>query len=130
MSTKIIVAVVIVAVIVAGGWLVVTNKQDNQEQTMALETLATCLKEKGAVFYGAFWCGHCQNQKAMFGSAAKALPYVECASLEQGVDQTPACAEAQITSYPTWVFADGEKMPGERSLEFLAERAGCEYVAL
>lgn len=42
-------------------------------------TLARRLKEAGAHMYGAFWCSHCQEQKAMFGKQAQAdLPYVEC----------------------------------------------------
>ncbi|MEK7133297.1 MAG: hypothetical protein AAB771_01260, partial [Patescibacteria group bacterium] len=39
-----------------------------------LDEFTQCLKDKGAVFYGAFWCPHCQNQKAMFGKSAKLLP--------------------------------------------------------
>lgn len=34
-----------------------------------LDTFAQCLKEKDSTFYGAFWCPHCQNQKAMFGKS-------------------------------------------------------------
>lgn len=41
--------------------------------------LARRLKAAGAKMYGAFWCSHCQEQKAEFGAAAqKDLPYVEC----------------------------------------------------
>jgi len=128
MSTKIIIIAVLCGVVLAAGWLVVASKEHNAEETAQLETLATCLTEKGAVFYGAFWCSHCQAQKAAFGGAADSLPYVECASLEQGVDQTPACAAAEITSYPTWIFADGERLSGERPLAELAEKTGCEYI--
>ena len=35
-----------------------------------LDGFAQCLKDKGAIFYGAFWCPHCQNQKKMFGRSA------------------------------------------------------------
>jgi len=34
------------------------------------DTLAQCIADSGAKFYGAFWCPHCQNQKQAFGSAA------------------------------------------------------------
>lgn len=41
--------------------------------------LAQRLKAAGAKMYGAFWCSHCQEQKAEFGAEAQAaLPYVEC----------------------------------------------------
>ena len=42
------------------------------------DAFATCLKDEGAVFYGAFWCTHCQATKKMFGASQKLLPYVEC----------------------------------------------------
>lgn len=88
------------------------------------DELAQCLADKGAVFYGAFWCPHCQNQKKMFGTSADKLPYVEC-STPDGKSQLPACNEKQITGYPTWIFADGERREGEVSLRDLAEKTGC-----
>ena len=36
-----------------------------------LAALADHLRESGAVFYGAYWCPHCQAQKQMFGAAAR-----------------------------------------------------------
>ncbi len=40
--------------------------------------LAKHLSASGAKFYGAYWCPHCADQKAMFGQAAALLPYIEC----------------------------------------------------
>jgi thiol-disulfide isomerase/thioredoxin len=88
------------------------------------DTLAQCLGEKGAKFYGAYWCPHCQAQKAMFGKSAKLLPYVEC-SLPDGKTQTPDCKTAGIESYPTWIFADESRVTGEQQLASLAEKTGC-----
>lgn len=88
------------------------------------DEFATCLKDKGAVFYGAFWCPHCQAQKKLFGSSQKLLPYVEC-STPDGQSQTPACIEKGIASYPTWEFADGTKLNGEIPLATLAEKTSC-----
>ena len=89
-----------------------------------LDGFAQCLKDKGAVFYGAFWCPHCQNQKEMFGRSAKLLPYVEC-STPNGREQIPLCTEKKIEGYPTWEFADGSREGGEVSLSKLAEKTGC-----
>lgn len=89
---------------------------------------AECLGEKGATFYGAFWCPHCQNQKAMFGAADKYLPYVEC-STPDAKGQLPVCTEKEIKSYPTWEFADGSRLTGEIALETLATKTGCELGA-
>ncbi len=86
--------------------------------------LAQCLKESGAVFYGAFWCPHCKKQKELFGAAVSALPYIECSTAD-GNSQTPICAAKGIKSYPTWKFADGSELTGEVALDKLAEKASC-----
>src|SRR3989338_4795421 len=89
------------------------------------DQFATCLKDKGAVFYGAFWCPHCQNQKKMFGKSEKLLPYVEC-STPNGQGQLQVCIDAGIQSYPTWEFSDGSRLNGEIPLQTLAEKTNCE----
>lgn len=86
--------------------------------------LAQCLKDKGAKFFGAFWCPHCQNQKKIFGNEQDALPYIEC-SMPDGKQQTSECREQSISSYPTWQFADGSRLTGEIAPETLAEKTGC-----
>ncbi len=98
------------------------NKEDRQPGKY--DSFAKCLKEKGAVFYGAFWCPHCENQKKMFGTSARFLPYVEC-STPDGKGQTATCKEKQIKGYPTWEFADGSRESGELSLKHLSEKTGC-----
>lgn len=102
-----------------------TQGTENSPATFSLETLAKCLTDKGAKFYGASWCAHCKNQKEMFGQAAQYLPYVEC-STEDGKSQLPICKENNITGYPTWVFADGSRESGEVPLEKLSEKTGCQ----
>ena len=88
------------------------------------DTFAQCLGEKGAVFYGAFWCPHCQNQKKLFGNSAKKLPYVEC-STPNGKGQLQVCTDKKIEGYPTWEFADGSREGGEVPLAKLAEKTSC-----
>jgi len=88
------------------------------------DDFAKCLKEKKAVFYGAFWCPHCQNQKRIFGASAKYLPYVECSTAD-GEGQLEVCQKKKITSYPTWEFADGTRITGEATIEQLAKKTGC-----
>jgi thiol-disulfide isomerase/thioredoxin len=88
------------------------------------DTLATCLKEKGATFYGAFWCPHCRDQKKVFGNSAKLLPYVEC-STPDAAGQTQICIDKKIESYPTWEFADGSRVGGGLTPEQLAEKTQC-----
>ena len=83
--------------------------------------LADHLRESGVKFYGASWCPHCQQQKDLFGVAARRLPYIEC-SLDgrQGGAQNPLCAEAKIETYPTWVFKD-KRIEEVLSLKQLAD---------
>lgn len=88
--------------------------------------LAQCLKDKGATFYGAFWCPHCRSQKALFGDAVSALPYVECSKPDQSQNQL--CADKKITSYPTWEFADGSRLTGEVPLAKLAASSSCSQI--
>lgn len=88
------------------------------------DTFASCIADAGAKFYGAFWCPHCQAQKALFGKSSKKLPYVEC-SLPSGQGQTQACTDKKIESYPTWDFADGTRHVGELSLSELASTTKC-----
>ena len=84
--------------------------------------LAQCLTDTGVKFYGASWCSHCAEQKAMFGGAVSKLPYVECAD---GSGQTAECTKAGIEGYPTWVNAKGEKLTGAHSFQELADFSGC-----
>ena len=89
------------------------------------DAFATCLKDEGAVFYGAFWCVHCQATKKLFGASQKLLPYVECSTAD-GRGQVQMCADKKIMSYPTWEFADGSRLEGEVTFEQLALKTSCQ----
>ncbi len=96
-----------------------------------LQDFAKCLTEKGVKFYGAWWCPHCQNQKAVFGDAVQHVDYVECEKtpdVSQG-SITQACTDAKIEAFPTWIFPDGSQQLGELSLERLSELSGCPLVS-
>lgn len=94
---------------------------DSEEKEIAL---AKCLTESGAKLYTASWCGHCKAQKEAFGDGLEYLDNTECA---EGEGWAQACEDADITSVPTWVFADGTIKKGNTPLADLAELAGCEY---
>ncbi len=86
--------------------------------------LANHLTEQNAAMYGAFWCPHCEDQKALFGDAVDQVPYVECDP--EGEDAQPElCQAKEIQGYPTWEI-EGELYPGTRSLEELAQLTGFE----
>ncbi|MGV8150875.1 MAG: peptidylprolyl isomerase [Candidatus Woesearchaeota archaeon] len=106
------------------------NKESNvatEENTAVpknLDDFAKCITEKGAKFYGAYWCPHCNNQKEMFGDSMQYIEYIECAVEGQPQVQTDDCTLAGITGYPTWII-NGESYPGEQTLANLARLTGC-----
>lgn len=112
--------IIIIAIIVAlvSYWVYSMNTPGKYD------AFAKCLKEKGVVFYGAFWCSHCQNQKAEFGKSQKYLPYVEC-SMPDGKGRTEVCIQKGIEGYPTWEFPDKTRENGELSLKRLSEKSDC-----
>ena len=57
-----IIVISIIVIIIGGlfGWVIWQQNQPGK-----LDGFANCLKEKGTIFYGAFWCSHCQNQKIL-----------------------------------------------------------------
>ena len=118
-KNTLLIVVVLILLVTGVVWLVRTPGKSGK-----LDAFATCIKDSGAIFYGTFWCPHCQNQKAMFGSSAKLLPYKEC-STPDGKSQLTECTDAGVTGYPTWQFADGSRESGEVPLEKLAEKTSC-----
>ena len=116
----ILVLSIVGAALIAGIYFLFPQKNQPEK----LDGFASCLKEKGAMFYGAFWCPHCQNQKTMFGKSEKLIPYTEC-STPDGNGQTAVCRDKKIEGYPTWEFADGSREMGEVPLETLSQKTGC-----
>jgi uncharacterized membrane protein len=78
----------------------------------AVRALAEHLADEGALFYGASWCPHCQEQKRLFGASVKRLPYIECSPAGQNAPQSPSCNRAGIQNYPTWII-NGRAYPGQ-----------------
>ncbi len=111
-----IITLAVIAVVV--GFLVVQAKKPGR-----YDDFAQCISDSGAKFYGAWWCPHCQAQKALFGKSAQLLPYEECQTRSR--ENTPVCIEKEITSYPTWIFTDGTRVSGEQTFEQLAGYTSC-----
>lgn len=88
-----------------------------------LRNLASHLERRGVKFYGAYWCPHCQQQKALFAAAARRLPYVECSPHGPQAPQATACLAENVKNYPTWV-ADGWRYERILSVAELAKLSG------
>lgn len=84
--------------------------------------LARHLAATGVKFYGAYWCPHCKDQKALFGKAAALLPYIEC-DPRSPAGEPQVCTRANIRAFPTWDI-ENRRFEGVLSLEELARLTG------
>jgi len=89
------------------------------------DEFAQCLADSGTKMFGAWWCPHCTSQKELFGKSFDKVNYIECSS-PGSQSMIKFCKDAGIEGYPTWEFSDGSRLSGERSLEELGEKSGCE----
>ena len=78
------------------------------------------LAKTDAKFYGASWCPHCTEQKDLFGPSSSRVPYIECSPGGPRAPQAPACNDAGVKSYPTWII-NGQRYSGIQSLDSLAQ---------
>lgn len=88
------------------------------------DSFAKCLAGKQAKMYGLYWCPHCADQKAMFGSAFKYVPYVECA-IKGSKELAPECKVAGVKLFPSWQFGMDPPKEGVLTLDALSEKTGC-----
>jgi len=91
------------------------------------DSFSQCLDESGAVMYGAYWCPACLEQKRLLGNS-KQIPYLECSLPNRG-GQNQLCNGEGIESYPTWDFANDERVIGVIKIEDLESRTGCVFDA-
>jgi glutaredoxin len=100
----------------------VTSEEGNEvKDTSGIDavSLAKHLTEVGAIFYGAYWCPHCQDQKKLFGDAMQYVTYYECDPKGEN-SKAEACQAAGIESYPTWII-NGQKYSGLQTFANLAK---------
>jgi hypothetical protein len=130
-----------ILLIVISSLIVITSCSSGQEYTKEqVNSLATCLVDKGVLEYGAFWCPTCAKQAKLFGdsdSIIKQGVYVECdprcdvpindlpKACKGQVGYPAQCLNNDVDKYPNWQFPDGQKLVGAIELSVLAETAGC-----
>ena len=88
------------------------------------DSFAKCLANKQARMYGLYWCPHCADQKAEFGSSFRYVPYVECA-IRGSHEMAPECKAAGVKLFPSWQFGGDPPKEGVLSLQALSEKTGC-----
>lgn len=123
-NAKIFLIIIVVLIVGVAATALLRKGAPSSNAPGQYDGFAQCLKDKGATFYGAFWCPHCQAEKKLFGPSVKLLPYVEC-STPDGSGQTQICIDKGIKSYPTWEFADMSRLTGEIPLQQLADKTSC-----
>ena len=85
---------------------------------------AKCLSANEITMYGTYNCGHCNDQKEMFGKAFVYVDYVECDP--SGFNAQPeVCKEKKIRGYPSWEVNE-KILPGKMPMEALSSMSGCE----
>ncbi|MDE0243346.1 MAG: hypothetical protein OYG31_01380 [Candidatus Kaiserbacteria bacterium] len=118
----VLILIAVIIFVISGMWYL--HKQGAPKRE-AYETLAACMQDRGVIFYGAFWCPLCGEQKTVFGGAAKKLPYVECSTPDRS-GRTDECEEAQVRNYPTWAFPSGMRCTGVVDERVLAHLSQCD----
>jgi len=106
---------------------IVASEDQSQNTSSWTDTekinLAKYLTEKGVIFYGAYWCSHCKEQKELFGDEAmRYITYYECDPQGEN-SKAKECEAANIQGYPTWIY-NGEKKEGTQTLDILANWVG------
>lgn len=109
---------IIVVVVIALAALVTYQAIQASVEDPVKSALAQCLTANEVAMYGVDSCPACIQQKTLFGSSFKHIDYAEC-------DKTNRCSEKGVTSTPTWINADDERLVGVRQLGELAEFGNC-----
>ncbi|MFZ7096476.1 vitamin K epoxide reductase family protein [Luteimonas dalianensis] len=112
--------VVVALQLVLGGVL------DRRPENARVAALAEHLQQTGARYYGASWCGSCARQNRLFGASASRLPYVECSPQGRGGPTARECAEAGVSSFPSWQV-NGLMHPGIQTPQDLARLSGFDW---
>jgi hypothetical protein len=110
----------IILVLVAGAFLGGRYYRNHK-----YDSFAQCLATKNAKMYGLYWCSHCADQKAMFGSAFRYIPYVECAIKDSPGVLAPECKAAGAKLFPSWQFGTDPPKEGVLTLQELSAKTGC-----
>ncbi len=92
------------------------------------DVLAKCLNENGVKMYSSFLCGHCKEQKDLFGNSFNFIEEIECHP-DGPNSRFELCQAKEITGTPTWIMEkDGKEFKrnvGFMPLEELKAWAGC-----
>ncbi|MEK6876455.1 MAG: hypothetical protein AABX63_03530 [Nanoarchaeota archaeon] len=102
------IALIVFVLIIAGiGYSYINSKKPGP-----LDDFAKCLKEKGAVMYGASFCQYSHAQKGMFGNSFKYVDYRDFSE------------DSNVKKTPTWLI-NGAYYQNVQTFDRLASLTGC-----
>ncbi|TXT35173.1 MAG: cyclophilin type peptidyl-prolyl cis-trans isomerase, partial [Planctomycetota bacterium] len=87
-----------------------------------LVAFAQQLNAAGAKLYGAAWNADTTAQMQLFGDGAQFLSFVESTNTSHQPNQV--ATDHNITTYPTWIFADNSRLTGVQTLAALSAQSG------
>ena len=87
-----------------------------------LVQFAKNLAAGGAALYGAVWDAATTEQKDLFQDGATHLTFTDVTNLDR--TDKPIVTELNITEKPTWIFTNGQRLTGVRSLSEIATASG------
>jgi hypothetical protein len=119
-QNKIILFFVVILIFIVMVFAVLDLKNTDNKK-INYDDFAKCLTDNGAVMYGAEWCSHCKEQKAVFGDSFKYINYVECP------ENTKLCIEKGVEGYPTWIIGTSTKIEGfdNSTIQELSDATSC-----
>ncbi len=99
-----------------------TSAMPEGESGQDLVAFAKALATSGAKLYGADWQADTATQRATFEDGGRFLPFVEVTN----ADHTPnsVATTNNITTYPTWVFANSTRLVGPQTLAAISTASG------
>lgn len=111
-----------IAIILSIGIIIFAVINNSNKIIKNYDKFAQCLTDKGAVMYGAEWCAHCKEQKAVLGNSFRLINYAGCP------DNTQFCIDKGIQGYPTWLIGTSTKLEGfdkNKTMQELSDATGC-----
>ena len=87
-----------------------------------LVQFAKNLKTANAVLYGAAWDASSTSQKQLFQDGESYLTFVDVTNSDRTNNAT--ATEKNITTKPTWIFANGQRLEGVKTFAEIATASG------
>ncbi|MGV3607065.1 MAG: Ig-like domain-containing protein [Planctomycetaceae bacterium] len=99
-----------------------TSAMPEGESGQDLVAFAKALAASGAKLYGADWNADTTTQRNTFEDGWRFLPFVEVTNADHTANSV--ATTNNITTYPTWVFANSTRLTGPQTLSAISAASG------